>query len=188
MVSRGKSDPRSDRELVRACNEGNARDAPRAFDALYERHRNYVVRVALRFVRDRDMALDVLQETFSYLLRRFPPSGDGLTLTARLSTLLYPVAKNSALTLQRKAGRFVAADVEPDELPGADVPAGDVAALLGGLSDDHREVILMRFVDEMSLTEIAAALGIPLGTVKSRLHLAIRRLRESPQVKELRDT
>jgi DNA-directed RNA polymerase specialized sigma24 family protein len=111
MAEPGKSDPRSDQELVRLCNVGNAAEAARAFDAIYQRHKDYVIRVALRFVRgDHDAALDVLQETFSYLLRKFPPSGDGLTLTAQLTTFLYPVAKNSAITLLRKAARFPAAE------------------------------------------------------------------------------
>ena len=60
----------------------------------------------MRYVGDHDLALDVLQETFSYLLRKFPPTGDGLTLRARLTTLLYPVAKNSAISQLRKQHRF----------------------------------------------------------------------------------
>lgn len=187
MANPGKADQRSDQELVRLCNIGDAAEAAIAFESLYRRHKDYVIRVALRFVRDRDMALDVLQETFGYLLRKFPPSGDGLTLTAQLTTLLYPVARNSALTLMRKAGRFPAAgDVEPDDLAGrAADESGDIADLLGALPDERREVILLRFVDDLSLQEIAAALDVPLGTVKSRLHLAIRQLRESPRIREL---
>lgn len=186
MANPANSDQRSDQELVRICNLGNATDAARAFDALYQRHKDYVIRVALRFVRDHDTALDVLQETFSYLLRKFPPSGDGLTLTAQMTTFLYPVAKNSAITLMRKGDRFPASEsFEPDDLP-ANTPreSGNIAEVLGGLSDEHREVIMLRFVDDLSLQEIADALTIPVGTVKSRLHLAIRQLRESPQVRK----
>jgi RNA polymerase sigma-70 factor, ECF subfamily len=186
MARPGKSDQRSDQELVRLCNTGDAGEAARAFEGLYSRHKDYVIRVALRFVQDRDMALDVLQETFGYLLRKFPPAGDGLILTARLTTLLYPVAKHSALNLMRKAGRFPAGDVQPDDLAErAPAGSGDIADILGGLPDERREVVLLRFVDDMSLQEIASALDIPLGTVKSRLHLAIRQLRESPGIRDL---
>lgn len=187
MATFGKPDPRSDGELVRACNEGNAAEAARAFDAIYMRYKDYVIRVGLRFVRDRDMALDVLQETFSYLLRKFPPSGDGLILTARMTTLLYPVAKNNALTLMRKADRFPASeDLRPDDLPGQpSSEPGDIAGVLRELTGEHREVILLRFVDDLSLDEIAEVLQIPLGTVKSRLHTAIRQLRKSPEIKKL---
>jgi RNA polymerase sigma-70 factor (ECF subfamily) len=45
-------------------------------------------------------------------------------------------------------------------------------------------VLTLRFVDDLSLAEIAAALQVPLGTVKSRLHLAIKDLREDPRTKE----
>ena len=92
----GPSDRRSDEELVEVCNVGDAHEAARAFEALYRRHRDFVLRVARRFTRDRELALDALQETFAYLLNKFPPAGAGLTLTARLPTLLYPAAKNAA--------------------------------------------------------------------------------------------
>ena len=190
MAIRGKVDQRSDQQLVHLCNTGNAADAARAFEALYARHKDFVIRVALRFVRDRDTALDVLQETFGYLLRKFPPSGEGLTLTAQLTTFLYPVAKNNALTLLRKADRFpTAGEIEPDDLGqfDADEP-GDLASVLAALPEERREVILMRFVDGMSLQEIADALEIPLGTVKSRLHLAIKQLRESPSITDLQSS
>jgi RNA polymerase sigma-70 factor, ECF subfamily len=187
MANAGQVDQRSDEELVRLCNTGDAVEAARAFEVLYGRHKDYVIRVAMRYVRDRDVALDVLQETFRYLLGKFPPSGEGLVLGARLTTLLYPVAKNTALNLLRKAERFPSAgDMEPDDVgqPAA-AESADVAGLLRGLSEERREVILMRFVDGLSLQEIAAALEIPLGTVKSRLHLAIKQLRESPEIRDL---
>jgi len=180
-------DQRSDEELVAACNDGGPREAALAFEALYRRHRDYVLRIARRFARDRELALDALQETFAYLLKKFPPAGEGLVLTARIQTLLYPVAKNSAISALRKADRYAdTADVSPDELPAAPtVEVEPLDAVLAGLSAERREVLTLRFVDDLSLEEIAAALEIPLGTVKSRLHLAIRQLREDPKIKEL---
>jgi RNA polymerase sigma-70 factor, ECF subfamily len=182
----GAIDRRSDAELVDACNRGDADDAARAFEALYRRHRDFVLRVARRFARDRELALDALQETFAYLLKKFPPSGTGLTLTAQLPTLLYPVAKNSAITALRKARRHGGGDFDFDELP-ADAPrdAEPIDAALAVLSPQRREVLTLRFVDDLSLEEIATALDIPLGTVKSRLHLAIKELRDSPRIKDL---
>src|SRR6185503_5041703 len=162
-------DRRSDEELVAVCNRGSADEAARAFETLYRRHRDFVLRVARRFTRDREHALDALQETFAYLLGKFPPAGEGLTLTARLSTLLYPVAKNSALTALRKSRRETPVDdgvlnSVPDESP---APSEPIDAALAGLSAERREVVVLRFVDDLSLEEIAAALDIPLGTVKS---------------------
>ena len=212
----------SDEELVEVCNCGSAEEAERAFETLYRRHKDYVLRVALRFVRDRDAALDVLQESFTYLLRKFPPTGDGLVLTARLQTLLYPVAKNCAITALRKAdryrvggsgefdsdwyraggsggsggsGRFEDSPAfghpgpapDPDDLPAECVEpeSGAIDAALAGLSAERREVLTLRFVDGLSLAEIAATLEVPVGTVKSRLHLAIKQLRDDPSIKDL---
>jgi RNA polymerase sigma-70 factor (ECF subfamily) len=169
-------DPRSDLQLVRALNAGDVS----AFDALYHRHRDWVVRLAHRFTGNGDDALDVLQETFSYLFRKFP----GFTLTASMTTFLYPVVKNLSIAARRKRSRLAQL---PEDGPAPDPPAPqevdhaaerrELAAALAVLPEAQREVLLMRFVDGMSLAEIADALGVPEGTVKSRLHNAIARLK-----------
>ncbi len=185
-------DRRSDRDLVELCNRGSRDEAVGAFESLYRRHRDYVTRVALRFGADREAAVDVLQETFLYLLKKFPPTGEGLVLTAQLRSLLYPVAKNLTLsTLRQQHGRLDdSEEFDPDRLPApnaADPAERDPARLssaLARLSPERREVVLLRFVDDMSLQDIADTLSIPLGTVKSRLHLAVRELRDSPEIKD----
>ena len=172
----------SDRELVETCNTGSRRAAQDAFGLLYRRHRDYVMRVSLRLCSDRDIAEDTLQETFMYLLRKFPPSGEGLRLAAELRSLLYPVARNLTLTAlrqRRRSGHNV--ELQPDRLPDprtVDPQYENLASVMAGLSDRHREVLLLRFVDGMRLNEIAEALRLPPGTVKSRLHAAVRQLRD----------
>ena len=186
----GSFDRRSDRELVDLCNRGSRDEAVGAFESLYRRHRDYVTRVALRFGADREAAVDVLQETFLYLLKKFPPAGEGLVLTAQLRSLLYPVAKNLTLSTLRQHARLDdSEEFDPDRLPApsADPAERDPARLssaLARLSAERREVLLLRFVDDMSLQDIADTLSIPLGTVKSRLHLAVRELRDSPEIKD----
>ena len=184
-------DRRSDRELVELCNRGSRDEAVQAFETLYRRHRDYVTRVSLRFGADREGAVDVLQETFLYLLKKFPPEGGGLVLTAQLRSLLYPVAKHLTLSSLRQRTRIDdSEEFDPDRLPapgGTDPAERDPARLsaaLARLSVERREVVLLRFVDDMSLQDIADTLSIPLGTVKSRLHLAVRELRESPEIKD----
>ena len=184
-------DRRSDRELVELCNRGSRDEAVQAFETLYRRHRDYVTRVSLRFGADREGAVDVLQETFLYLLKKFPPEGEGLVLTAQLRSLLYPVAKHLTLSSLRQRTRIDdSEEFDPDRLPapgGTDPAERDPARLsaaLARLSVERREVVLLRFVDDMSLQDIADTLSIPLGTVKSRLHLAVRELRESPEIKD----
>jgi len=172
-------DHRSDEELVAAANRGDAE----AFSALYYRHRDWVARLALRLTGQPDLALDVLQETFLYLLRKFP----GFTLTARLHTFLYPAVKNLSIAARRKADRFRSDPVELDGLPAPTsrptTQREELAQALAMLSAEHREVLLLRFVDDLSLAEIAQALEVPLGTVKSRLHNALALLRQDERTR-----
>ena len=187
MARNRRLDPRSDGTLVGICNEGDSSTAAAAFDALYRRHKDFVLRVALRFAPDIDTALDVLQDTFVQLLRRFPPSGEGLVLTAKMTTFLYPIARNAAITAQRNAAAFpTAGDVAPDDLPAPPAREADgVGWLFADLPAGQREALTLRFVDGMTLGEIAQVLDIPLGTVKSRLHLGIATLKSSPLAREL---
>jgi RNA polymerase sigma-70 factor (ECF subfamily) len=176
-----RADPRSDHELIAAINAGDAS----AFDALYLRHRDWVVSLAYRFTSDRHLALDVLQETFLYVLKKFP----GFRLTARFTTFLYPAVKNLSLAARRKAERLQSSEAEQDAMEttlvtGPTAGEGEsLTAALAGLSEEHREVLLLRFVDGLSLAEIAEALDIPLGTVKSRLHNALGTLRRDERTR-----
>ena len=155
----------SDLELVEICNSGWGDDAVEAFGLLYRRHRDYVTRVALRFCSDREIVADTLQETFIYLLRKFPPSGEGLILTARLRSLLYPVARNLTLTaIKRRRRDEGSPGFDPDQLPDpktVDPQQENLEKVMTSLSSRHREVLLLRFVDGMQLNEIAEALEIP---------------------------
>ncbi len=179
--STGPPDARTDADLVAALNAGDAS----AFDSLYARHRDWVVTLAFRFTGDRDLALDVMQETFLYFVRKFP----GFTLTAQLRTFLYPAVKNFSIAARRKAVRLHSTADEQHELanaPATATPAGEadaLAAALAILSKDHREALLLRFVDCLSLAEIAEATDVPLGTVKSRLHHALATLRRDERTR-----
>lgn len=174
------SDSRTDLELVAALNAGDVS----AFDALYYRYRDWVVRLAARFAGHEDDALDVLQETFAYVLRKFP----GFQLTASMTTFLYPVVKHLALAARRKRLRMAGEEALRNAAPSGNDPEpfgprAELAAVLAGLPDAHREVLLMRFVDGLALEEISVALDIPLGTVKSRIHNATAALRKDPRVR-----
>ena len=169
---------RTDADLVAALNRGDAD----AFDALYFRYRDWVVRLAHRFTGNVDDALDVMQEAFAYLFGKFP----GFVLTARMTTFLYPVVRNLSIAARRKRGRLVSDDLlyNPIAPPRRQDDPDDLAAVLRSLPDIQREVLLMRFVDDLKLSEIAEALSIPEGTVKSRLHNALSALKRDPRVKE----
>jgi RNA polymerase sigma-70 factor (ECF subfamily) len=171
----------SDHELIELANRGDSA----AFEALYYRYRDWVYRLAWRFTGNQTDALDVLQETFAYLLGKFP----GFELTAAMTTFLYPVVRNTSLAVRRKNRRF-ASDEEALGTLAAPAPQEsdrsrrELATVLAAIPETQREVTLMRFVDGMSLQEIADAMEIPLGTVKSRLHHALRALRDDRRTRD----
>ncbi len=105
MTEPPTQDWRTDAELFAAINRADAS----AFESLYHRHRDWVVRLAYRFTHNHDDALDVLQETFSYLLRKAP----NLTLTAKLTTYLYPAVKNISMSLLRERRKTERARADP---------------------------------------------------------------------------
>lgn len=171
-------DPRSDDDLIALLNQGD----PEAFDILYHRHRDWVATVALRVTGDHALALDVLQETFLYFLRKFP----GFSLSCQLRSFFYPAIRNLGIAARRKAARTQS---DGEVLPEVPAPAADppldqerarLSKVVASLPEPQREALLLRFVDELSLQEIAHALEIPLGTVKSRLHHALEALRQDP--------
>jgi len=174
-----EQDDRTDQELVSAANAGEAS----AFAGIYFRYREWAVNLAFRFTADRDQALDIMQETFLYLLKKFP----GFTLTCQMKSLLYPVVKHLALNARAKSSRYQSGEelFAGLEAPRAE-PLDDEAlrAALSKLPPHHREVVVLRFIEGLELAEISQSLAVPLGTVKSRLHHALEALRGSPNLRE----
>lgn len=168
-----------DEELVELVNKGD----PDAFVTLYYRYRDWVYRLAWRFTGNHQDALDVLQETFTYLLKKFP----GFHLTASMTTFLYPVVKHIGLNVRRHRDPDRSCEAALQEMAEPARPQtcrAELAAALATLPQQQREVVLMRFVDDMTLQEIAAALNVPLSTAKSRLYNALRTLRNDPRTKD----
>src|SRR6266581_3569495 len=151
----GELNPLTDLELTAAINNGDAT----AFEVLYFRYRDWVVSQAYRLTGDSDCALDVMQETFMYVLRKFP----GFKLTANFKTFLYPAVRNLSIGARRKSARYRSNEAEQAELENAAAPAvaptghEELNAVLARLSEEHREALLLRFVDGLSLAEIAEA-------------------------------
>ena len=170
----------SDSELVHCAASGDAA----AFRALYDRHHRWVANLAYRFCGSRDDALDVLQETFTYLHRKVP----SLELLGKMTTFLYPVVKHRAFDLLRKRQRQQRVSGSDEALAGVAAPNGDepelrdrqstVREFLHGLPELQREILMLRFIDEMPYADIGELLNVPIGTVKSRLHNALRLARQ----------
>jgi len=96
------------------------------------------------------------------------------------------VIKHLSLNLRRRrrpeADEEVLLVIPAPAVPCA--PRAELAAALAGLPQEQREVVLMRFLDDMTLDEIAGALDVPAGTVKSRLHRALETLRQDPRTRD----
>ena len=134
---------------------------------------------------DRATAADLVQETFIRLLRTASFEAD-----RPFRPWLYAIAANLVRDHLRSAGRRPAefgeqllAAIDPGPGPeaialGADT-ARQVGAAIASLPEEYRVTLVMRFGAELSLAEIAAALEIPIGTVKSRLSVGTRRLRDA---------
>ncbi len=171
------SDRHTEQDLVRRANRGDQA----ALESLYRDHREWVCALAYRFTGSRDQALDILQETYLYFFGKFP----GFKLTSSIRGFLYPVVKHQSISLVRRQKRVVsldayrqggAADLEPFWHPTRG-PGRHVGELAARLPEKQREVVALRYGLGFRHDEIADALDIPVGTVKSRLHKALNLLR-----------
>jgi RNA polymerase sigma-70 factor (ECF subfamily) len=152
-----------------------------AFTVLVRRHQNSLLNFFTRMGALSDCE-DLVQETFVRLFRyrdRYRP-------TARFTALLYHLARNVWADRGRKAMRFerltsgLRAESEISSEPDFARPGErlDVDAALQKLSPKLREVIVLNVYQRLRYQEIADALEIPLGTVKSRINLALAALKE----------
>jgi len=161
-----------------------------AFETLVRRHERRVFRLLLRMLGNREDAEDAAQEAFLSLHRH----GHRFRGDARFSTFVYRVAANAALNRRRSLGRARARQQELAErqAAGSDLPSSPrdpegaasgaevqvrVQAALLELPDDLRLAVVLYDLEGQSYRDIAEALGIPEGTVKSRIHRARGALR-----------
>ncbi len=180
MLNSSPANSLDDLTLILWINQGDEQ----AFEHLYYRHRDWVFRMACRITNCDHHAQDVTQEVFRYFIAKFP----GFQLRCELRTFLYPAVRNLSLSALRGSKRFVGGEVGAaviDQIvapPEKSTGNSELQQMIAKLSYDHREIILLRYVDGMTLPEISALTGIPLGTAKSRLHHALSVLRTDPKI------
>jgi RNA polymerase sigma-70 factor (ECF subfamily) len=169
-----------DEQLARGVQAGRPADLA----LLVERHHGPLLGFLYRLTGgDRALAEDLTQETFLRLLRRI----DQFQPARPFKPWLYAIAVNAARDHYKSAdARHTEALPEdydaPDPAPPADAVLvaeawEQVAAAVRTLPLHQREVLVLRYADDLPLQDIALVLGIPIGTVKSRLSLALGRLR-----------
>ena len=180
----------TDWDLVQGARRGNRE----AFRTLVERYQHKVTALATGMLRNRDDALDVVQDTFTKAyqsLERFKGESS-------FYTWLYRITMNLCIDHQRRTARMPQAQLEasesPEEAPIINAARGDaerddplqrlheaevgqrIRQAIAELTPEHRAVILLREVEGLSYEEISRALECPKGTVMSRLHYARRQL------------
>lgn len=180
----------TDAELIARARRGD--DA--AWETLIRQNQEAVFRLAYLILGDPADADDIAQETFIRAYRAL----DHFDTTRAARPWLLSIAANLARNRLRSVGRYVAAlqrflRADPDALAPAAAPEASDSQLLWlavrRLNDADQEIIYLRYFSEMSEVETAEALQIAAGTVKSRTHRALGRLRavvekEFPSLRE----
>jgi RNA polymerase sigma-70 factor (ECF subfamily) len=176
-----------DTDLISRAASGDAS----AFQALVERHRTMVYRVAYQFAGNHYDAEDIAQEVFIKVYR----SLDKFRQDAQLSSWMYRIVMNACIDHRRRHSPAAAAPFgeeaeqkmlnTPEETPGPEARAyaGELGEVLeteiARLPPGQRVVFVMRHHQGLKLCEIASALGLAEGTVKRQLHAAVHRLRHA---------
>jgi RNA polymerase sigma-70 factor (ECF subfamily) len=190
---------REDDDLVRAAQAGDLE----AFNLLVMRHERPVFNVALRLLRDVGLAEDATQDTFIRAWQNI-----GVFQTGSVRSWLYKIATNRAYDMLRASARRPAGSLEAEmveieptwttsgtapELPDAHALRRELSIYLEraltALPEDQRMVVMLVDVQGLDYHEVANALDIALGTVKSRLSRARAKIRQSladdPSAREL---
>jgi RNA polymerase sigma-70 factor (ECF subfamily) len=158
-----------------------------AFAILFEQYKNLVYKTAYLMLGESTEAEDTLQEIFVQVyksLSGFDPA------KAAFTTWLYRVTFNYCLNHRRKKRPFTLPleDISPalkSEFPSARLAEEEVLRqAIGRLTDRQRAVVILRYFWDVPYAEIAQILDIPLGTVKSRLDLALKTLRKDIEGQE----
>jgi RNA polymerase sigma-70 factor (ECF subfamily) len=172
-----------DLELVLRMQQGDLD----ALGGIYDRHRQLVFRTALAITGDQEAAADLLQEVFLRLYR----FGDRIDPYRPLEPWLYRMTANMAYTWasqRRRWYRLLQEMAERLARDGRPTPYhlveqreqwGEVQRALEAISPEKRVVVVLYYLNGLSLAEIAEALELPLGTVKSRLHYGRKMLKKS---------
>ena len=154
-----------------------ARDGDRAaFAAIVHRHQDRLFRYLHRMTGSRDDALDLTQDAFLRAWEALP----GWRPQARFTTWLFQIGRNAALDTLRRRGTVEldsggvlpeAVDLAADPMRRLDAAQQleRLAESLTALNPEHREILIMRDIEDLPYDEIGAVLGLAEGTVKSRL-------------------
>jgi RNA polymerase sigma factor (sigma-70 family) len=176
----------SDELLAVRCQLGEAA----AFDALVERWNPPLWRYVRRLLANDEDADETLQDAWLRILRALPRLRD----PARLRPWLFGIARRALMDrLRRDYSEPVADDVAMEDVPAPEPPPGhlddidEVHEELSAMPFAEREVLVLFYLRELPLRQVAEVLAVPAGTVKSRLFRARKMLRDRLEKKGFRD-
>ena len=175
---------RDEADLILGCQQGDQE----AFKEIYDRYREKVYRVAYGVVRQREDALEIVQDVFVKLFRSIR-SFEG---KSRFYTFLYRMTMNTAIDHVRRMKKFSKPSVQEEggfQLPEQPEKGPDrlllykeleekVKGALEKLPMDQRTAIIFREIEGLSYQEMAETMRCSLGTVMSRLHYGRKKLQE----------
>jgi len=176
---------REETEMISRCQQGDQE----ALKEIFEKYHKKVYRIAYGVVRQREEALDVVQEVFIKLFR----SVKNFKGRSHFYTYLYRMVMNTAIDHKRKAGKqFMSSlDEEGSFEPSDEAEKGPERILLqkeleervklamDKLPAEQRAALIFRDVEGLSYQEMAEAMGCSIGTVMSRLHYGRKRMQDS---------
>ncbi len=158
-----------------------------ALGKLYERYKSQVYRTATAITHDKRMAEDILQEVFLRVNRY----ADSFDQTQPFEPWLYRITVNLSYTWTNRAKRWVhcfqdaierlraPSKRDPERVTESREQCALLRRAIDSLPDSHRVVIILYYLEDLSVSEVAYALGVPEGTVKSRLYYAREKLRKA---------
>ncbi len=181
----------TDEQLVGRFREGDTA----AFDTLMGRYQRELFHFLIRFLGNRASAEDVFQETFLQISQ----SADAFDTSRRFRPWLFTIGANKARDLMRSQARRPASPLQasiggdgdgeyidlmqsdtaaPEESLQLEELQGSVRQTVLGMPEHLREILLLSYFHQFPYKQISEILGIPLGTVKSRLHAAVAHFAE----------
>jgi RNA polymerase sigma-70 factor (ECF subfamily) len=174
-------DQAAEREIIRRCREGDET----AFAGLVDEYKNLVFALATRMTGDRDQAEDLAQEVFLRVHRGLPYFRG----QARLGTWIYRIVANLASEGRFRRRPDVSLDAREDGRPAREVPSSDTSfadlelrdrleKAIARLPEHYRLLVAGHYLQGARYEDLAEAVGVPLGTVKTHLHRAKRMLRQ----------
>jgi len=175
-----EAESRGDRELVHAARAGETL----AFDNLFYRYRDGIYRLGMAITKDPSAAEEIVVDTFARAHRAI----ERLEPDDSLRPWLYRVAVNLSYNRRpRKGVTFSSLDDGTDDIAAEGESPSDAAErterrrvvleCVDTLGPKHKIVVVLHYLNGLNLAEIAEIVEVPVGTVKSRLHYALRKLR-----------